>query len=210
MERYGVETALLTFAGVNRRVSWWDPERWALVFRGDDARVFVRRLPRFRALIAAAEIPASFGFSVEEGTTTEPLDPRPGGSPVADCEWSRRVGELAFELDGALSSRSRAAYDRALAAPAGCLAAPDEARLCAWLGALDLEAGRAQSALDLLVRAVARGDADPTTLTNRAVALEALRRPDEAAAAWAEVAARAGDSALGRRARERRANLLAN
>ncbi|HZL21001.1 MAG TPA: hypothetical protein VFG23_24920, partial [Polyangia bacterium] len=210
MESYGVETALLAYAGINRRVSWWDPERWALVFRGDDARVFVRRLPRFRALIAAYEIPANFGFSVEEGTTTEPLDPRPSGSPVADCEWSRRVGELAFELDGGLSSRSRAAYDRALAAPAGCLAGPDEARLCAWLGALDLEGGRAQSALDLLVRAAARGDVDPTTLTNRAVALEALRRPDEAAAAWAEVAARAGDSALGRRARERRAKLLAH
>ncbi len=149
MERYGVETALLAYAGVNRRVSWWDPERWALVFRGDDARVFVRRLPRFRALIAASEIPASFGFSVDEGTTTEPLDARPSGSPVADCEWSRRVGELAFELDGGLSSRARAAYDRALAAPAGCLAAPEEARLCAWLGALDLEGGRAKSALDL-------------------------------------------------------------
>jgi hypothetical protein len=210
MERYGVETALLAYAGVNRRVSWWDPERWALVFRGDDARVFVRRLPRFRSLIAATEIPASFGFSVEEGTTTEPLDARPSGSPVADCEWSRRVGELAFELDGGLSSRARAAYDRALAAPVGCLAAPEEARLCAWLGALDLEGGRAKSALDLLARASARGDADQTTLTNRAVALEALGRADEAAAAWAEVAARAGDSALGRRARERRANLLAH
>ena len=143
MERYGVETALLTYAGVNRRVSWWDPERWALVFRGDDARVFVRRLPRFRSLIAATEIPASFGFSVEEGTTTEPLDARPSGSPVADCEWSRRVGELAFELDGGLSSRARAAYDRALAAPAGCLSAPEEARLCAWLGALESR-GRAR------------------------------------------------------------------
>jgi hypothetical protein len=42
------------------------------------------------------------------------------------------------------------------------------------------------------------------------VALEALGRPDEAAAAWAEVVARAGDSALGRRARERRATLLAH
>jgi len=91
----------------------------------------------------------------------------------------------------------------------GCLAAPEEARLCAWLGALDLEGGRAKSALDLLMRASARGDADPTTLTNRAVALEALGRPDEAAVVWAAVAARAGDSALGRRARERRASLLA-
>ena len=47
MDRYGVDSALLAYAGINRRVAWWDPARWALVFRGGDARVFVRRLPRF-------------------------------------------------------------------------------------------------------------------------------------------------------------------
>jgi hypothetical protein len=208
MDRYGVETALLAYAGLNRRVAWWDPARWALVFRGDDARVFVRRLPRFAPLIAAHEIPASFDFSVEEGTSTLPLEARPAGSPVADCEWSRRVGELLFELDGGLSARARQAYARALAAPPGCLAAADEARLCAWLGALDLEGGRAGSALELLARALARGDRDLTTLTNRAVALETLGRDGQAAEAWAEVAARAGDSALAARARDRRARLL--
>jgi hypothetical protein len=208
MERYGVETALLAYAGINRRVAWWDPARWALVFRGGDARVFVRRLPRFAALIAAQEIPASFDFSVEEGTRTLPLEARPAGSPVADCEWSRRVGELLFELDGELSPRARQAYARALAAPPGCLAASDEARLCAWLGALDLEGGRAGSALELLARALARGDRDLTTFTNRAVALEALGRGAQAAEAWADVAARAGDSALAARARDRRASLL--
>src|SRR5450432_3382535 len=207
MDHYGVETALLAYAGVNRRVAWWDPERWALVFRAGDARVFVRRLPRFGPLIAAREIPATFDFSVEEGTTTLPIEARPAESPVADCEWSRRVGDLLFELDGALSMRARQAYSRALAAPPGCLAPADEARICAWLGALDLEAGRAGSALELLARALARGDRDLTTVTNRAVALEALGRAGEAADAWAEVAARAGDSALGARARERRAHL---
>jgi hypothetical protein len=207
MDHYGVETALLAYAGLNRRVAWWDPERWALVFRAGDARVFVRRLPRFGPLIAAHEIPATFDFSVEEGTTTLPIEARPAGSPVADCEWSRRVGDLLFELDGALSTRARQAYSRALAAPPGCLAPADEARICAWLGALDLEAGRAGSALELLARALARGDRDLTTVTNRAMALEALGRAGEAADAWAEVAARAGDSALGSRARERRAHL---
>ncbi|HMC96007.1 MAG TPA: hypothetical protein VKO16_14700, partial [Polyangia bacterium] len=172
-----------------------------------DARVFVRRLPRFGPLIAAREIPATFDFSVDEGTTTLPIEARPAASPVADCEWSRRVGDLLFELDGALSTRARQAYSRALAAPPGCLAPADEARICAWLGALDLEAGRAGSALELLARALARGDRDLTTVTNRAVALEALGRAGEAADAWAEVAARAGDSALGARARERRAHL---
>jgi hypothetical protein len=207
MDHYGVETALLAYAGLNRRVAWWDPERWALVFRAGDARVFVRRLPRFGPLIAAREIPATFDFSVEDGTTTLPIEARPAASPVADCEWSRRVGDLLFELDGAVSSRARQAYARALAAPPGCLAPADEARICAWLGALDLDAGRAGSALELLARALARGDRDLTTVTNRAVALEALGRAGEAADAWAEVAARAGDSALGARARERRAHL---
>ena len=129
MDRYGVDSALLAYAGINRRVAWWDPARWALVWSGGDARVFVRRLPRFAALIAAHEIPATFGFSVEEGTTTLPLETRPSASPVTDCEWSRRLGDLMFELDGTLSERARTAYARALASPVGCLARADESRL---------------------------------------------------------------------------------
>jgi hypothetical protein len=185
MVGYGVETALLAYAGLNRRVAWWDPARWALVFREGDARVFVRRLPRYRSLIAAREIPATFAFSVEEGTATLPLSERPAGSPLADCEWQRRVGDLLFELDGATSPRAIAAYARALAAPAGCLPAEEEARLGAWLGALALGSARADDALELLDRAVARGSTDLTTLSNRALALEGLGRRLEAAAAWA-------------------------
>ena len=74
MDRYGVDSALLTYAGINRRVAWWDPAQWALVWRASDARVFVRRLPRFRELIARLEIPATFTFSTEEGAATLPLD----------------------------------------------------------------------------------------------------------------------------------------
>jgi len=48
MARYGVDAALLAYAGLNRRVAWWDPARWALVYRAHDARVFARRLPRTR------------------------------------------------------------------------------------------------------------------------------------------------------------------
>jgi hypothetical protein len=207
MDRYGVETALLAYAGINRRVSWWDPQRWALVYREGDARVFVRRLPRHRSIIAAREVPATFAFTVEEGTATIPLVERPAASPVADCEWQRRVGDLLFELDGAASPRARAAYDRALAAPAGCLAAADEARLAAWLGAVALGAGRDAEALLLLDRARDRGDADVTTLSNRALALERLGRPEEAAAAWAEVATRAADPQLRARALDRQRRL---
>jgi tetratricopeptide (TPR) repeat protein len=208
MDAHGVESALLAYAGVNRRLAWWDPERWALVFRQADARVFVSRAPRFAALIASREIPATFRFSEAEGNATVPLETRPASSPVPDCEWQRRLGELTFELDGWASPRTLAAYDRALAAPVGCLRADDDARLTAWLGAVALGAGRAAAALPLLDRALARGNGELSTLTNRAVALESLGRAGEAVAAWEAVIARGGDSPLVARARDRRARLL--
>jgi hypothetical protein len=132
MERYGVESALLAYAGLNRRVSWWDPARWALIYRQHDARVFVRRLPKWRALIAAREIPATFSFTVEEGTATLPIDEPPAASPVSACEWQRRLGDLFAELDEGRPARVVAAYRRALAVP-GCLAPADEAALRKWL-----------------------------------------------------------------------------
>ncbi|HET6149799.1 MAG TPA: hypothetical protein VFH68_19830 [Polyangia bacterium] len=134
MERYGVHSALLAYAGLNRRVSWWDPARWALIYRQHDARVFVRRLPRWRALIAAREIPATFSFTLEEGTATLPLAEPPPASPVPACEWQRRLGDLLVELDEGKPARAVAAYRRALAAPAGCLAPDDERALRRWLG----------------------------------------------------------------------------
>ncbi len=186
--------------GGTRRAGRWSGS-------GGDARVFVRRLPRFAALIAAHEIPATFAFSVEEGTTTLPLETRPSASPVTDCEWSRRLGDLMFELDGALSERARAAYARGLAAPVGCLAPADEARLGAWLGAVELGARRPADALAFLERALGAGNRELSTFADRAAALEALGRRAEAAAAWSDVAARAGDSPLAVRARGRAARL---
>jgi hypothetical protein len=207
MDHYDVTSALLGYAGINPRVAWWDPERWALVWSGGDARVFARRLPRFRALIAAREIPATFAFTAEEGTATLPLETPPAASPVPGAEWQRRLGDLLFELDGALSARARAAYARALAAPPGSLAPADEARLGAWLGAVELAAAHPADALALLDRALGAGDQELSTFTDRAAALEALGRRADAAAAWGEVAHRAGDSALAVRARARAARL---
>jgi len=132
MERYGVDSALLAYAGLNRRVSWWDPAHWALIYRQHDARVFVRRLPKWRALIAAREIPATFSFTVEEGTETLPIDEPPAASPVPACEWERRLGDLFAEIDEGRPARAVAAYRRALAVP-GCLAPADEAALRKWL-----------------------------------------------------------------------------
>ena len=111
------QSALLAYAGLNRRVAWWDPARWALVYRQHDARVFVRRLAEWSALIAAREIPATFAFTVEEGTATLPLDEPPPGSPVPVCEWQRRLGDLLLELDDGRPGRALAAYRRALAGP---------------------------------------------------------------------------------------------
>jgi hypothetical protein len=209
MERYGVDAALLAYAGLNRRVAWWDPARWALVYRERDARVFVRRGPRHDALVAEREIPATFSFTAAEGATTLPLAERPAASPVPDCEWQRRLGDLLFELDGAPSPRMRAAYDRALAATPGCLAAAREARLAAWLGALELGARRFDAAERLLARALERGDADLTTRANRALAAEGAGRRDDARAAWTDVAARAGGTPLADVAAKRLAALSA-
>jgi hypothetical protein len=203
MDRYGVTSALLAYAGINRRVAWWDPARWALVWNTGDARVFVRRLPRFAPLIAAREVPATFSFTAEEGSVTLPLERQPPASPVARCEWDRRLGDVMVQLDGALSARARAAYVRALGAGPGCLATADEATLTAWLGGAELQAGRPALALAWLDRAIAAGDRTVETAANRAAALDALDRTADALAAWRDVAARAGHTPLGARARDR-------
>jgi tetratricopeptide (TPR) repeat protein len=141
-----------------------------------------------------------------------PLDAPPAQSPVPACEWQRRLGDLLFELRGARGApppEALAAYRRALAAPAGCLAAADEAHLAAWMGAVALGEGAMAEAVTLSQRALDRGDRELSTYTNRAVALEALGRTAAAIAAWDDVIARAGDSRLAAKAREHRTRLSA-
>jgi tetratricopeptide (TPR) repeat protein len=196
LDGFGVSSALVGYAGINHRISWWDPDRWALLYRAHDARVFVRRLPRWRDLIATHEIPATFAFTVEEGARTIPLEAPPAGSPVAPCEWQRRLGDLLFELGGA--ARALPAYERALQTP-GCLAIADERATAAWIGAELLERGQPAAALPFLDRA---GD-ELTTLTNRALALERLGHHADAVVAWRQVADRARGTPLGDRAAAR-------
>ena len=207
MDRFGVTSALLDYADVNRRVAWWDPEHWALVFRAQDTRVFVRRLPALRDLIARYEIPASFAFTVEEGSATAPLDTPPVGSPVPLCEWKLRLGDLFFDLDRGHDQHALVAYREALASPPGCLAPEREAAACAWLGAIDRAAGQAEQALALLDRSLAIAPDDTAVLSNRALALEALARPSEAAQVWSRIATLAAGSPLGDRARGRARSL---
>jgi tetratricopeptide (TPR) repeat protein len=200
MEALGVESALLDYAGINRRVSYWDPEAWALVFRAKDARVFVRRLPKWQRLIEQFEIPASFDFTVENGAVTLPLEAPSAASPVPACEWQFRLGDLHFDLEGTTSARALAAYRTALAAPSGCLAPEHELSAAAWIGSLDLAAHDFPNALSLLDRALARAPEDTAVLANRALALQGLGRTTEARETWASIARLAPTSALGRKA----------
>jgi tetratricopeptide (TPR) repeat protein len=207
MDQFGVTSALLDYAGVNRRVAWWDPEAWALVFRAQDTRVFVRRLPAARDLIARYEIPASFSFTADEGSATVPLPTPPSGSPVPLCEWQLRLGDLLFDLEHDHDQRALDAYRQALGAPPGCLAPEREAAICAWLGAIDRAAGRNEQALALLDRSLAIAPDDTAVLTSRALALEALARHREAAQTWSRIAALAAGSPLGARAGARARSL---
>ena len=207
MERYGVTSALLAYAGVNRRVAWWDPQRWALVYRAHDARVFVRRSPAWRALIATYEIPATFSFTVEEGAVTLPLATPPASSPVTACEWQRRLGDLLLDLDGGQPARALPAYQRALEPP-GCLAPHDEATLAGWLGATALQAKEFERCVTLTGRALALLPGDAATRSNRAAAYEALGRLSAAAQDWMQVARDTPDAALARAASARAQRLL--
>ena len=203
MDRLGVDSALIDYAGINRRVAWWAPEDWALVFRAHDTRVFARRTSAHRDLIARAEIPATFEFSLEEGGVTLPLADPPAASPVPACEWQLRLGDLLFDLDHGMSPRALSAYRQALAAPTGCLAPAREASASAWLGTIERSAGRAAEALALFDRSLALVPDDTSVLTNRALVLESLGRTSEAAQAWSRVAEVAAGTPLGERAKER-------
>jgi len=206
MERYGVDAALLADAGLNRRVAWWDPATWALVFRADDARVFVRRTAQWRALIAAKEIPATFSFTVEEGAATQPIDERPAASPLTDCEWQRRLGDLEFDLFPGHADRPRARYERAVATR-GCLPPAEEASLTAYLGGEALQHGAYARAVDYLDRAVALSGEDVRVRASRAAALEGMGRVDAALVDWMQVARAVPGTPVGKAASARVAAL---
>jgi tetratricopeptide (TPR) repeat protein len=203
MDGLGVESALLDYAGINRRVAFWDPERWALVFRAKDSRVFVRRLPKWKEVIATFEIPATFDFAIETGAATRPLLTPPALSPVPACEWQIRLGDLYFDLDNGKSDRATAAYRAALAEPAGCLPSEHELSAAAWIGSLEVSSGEFAQALPLLDRALAVAPEDTAVLTNRALALTGLGRAHEARAVWTRIAVVAAGTELGRRAAEK-------
>jgi hypothetical protein len=163
---FGVTTALVTDSG---RGAFFDPARWALVYHAADGLVFVARRPEFAALAARVEIPLTFGATDGE---PQPLSARPPDSPVSDCEWQRRLGDVLTEMRD--DAAAIAAYRRARAQPE-CLhpAALVLARMALGDAALRVRdpamAAEAYAGIDL-----------PRAHTNRALALISLGRAQEA------------------------------
>ena len=169
---FGVTTALVTYPDLNPRAAFFDPERWALVYRAADGLVFVARRPELAALAARAEIPVTFAFARATGVEPRALDTRPAGSPVTDCEWQRRLGDFFAEAHEDLLALN--AYRNARAKP-GCLDAPALllTRMALGDAALRLRdpasAAEAYAGIDL-----------PRAHSNRALALLALGQVQEA------------------------------
>lgn len=122
MESFGVRAALLSYPDVNPRAAWWDPERWALVYRATDGLVFVRRDIGAPGLLAE-ELPLTFHADGQGGIAAVPLEEPPSASVVPACRWALRLGRhLLAEGQGAAA---RAAHARAIARP-GCLTSDEE------------------------------------------------------------------------------------
>jgi hypothetical protein len=222
MDRFGVTSALVTYPSVNPRGALFDPARWALVYRDREALIFARRGPERARSIAAHELPLTFRFDAATGLVAEALAAPPPGAAANACAWSLRLGD--FWLEGGAAGRARAAYEaaapcldpprrRALASLELQLGAPEAAvRLLAGLpdpearvrrGFALLRLARAEEALaDFTAAAGAGGEVDATL--GRALAMEALHRDDEAAAAFRDFLRRAPGH-IG--AREARAHL---
>ena len=214
LDGFGVTSALLSYPSLNPRATLFDPGRWALVYRAADGLVFARRDGARAALIAARELPLTFGRAADGTIVEQVLEARPPTSEVADCEWSARVAEAFVERGD--DARARPLYERALEASdasEGACAGPARQRaLRVALGDLDLRRGDPAAAIrayadvpDAEVR-LKRGLA-LLALGRAAEALDDLAaarraRPDEAEPALGEGLALA---ALGRRAEARAA-----
>ena len=167
LRRFGVDAALVVEPGTNRRSGSFDPDEWALVWRRPTALVFARRTPAHAALIAADEIPLAVTFRWEDGMHTAPLPTPPARSPVARCEWDRR---LAAVLDGD-GDFDRALDARADALARGCLAPTDEADTRFYLAARLQRQGDLARAAAEYDRVLTLRPTDPRARINRAWAI---------------------------------------
>jgi tetratricopeptide (TPR) repeat protein len=176
LARYDVQAALISYPDVNPRTALFDPARWALVFRSSEALVFVRRGPAHDDLIAREEQPLTFHFERATGAEPVPIDEPPATSPLAACEWQRRLGEALIERRQ--TAAADAAFGSALRSP-GCLSEPTRAAARQQAASVALELGDAARARSLL-----QGLDTPSAQTNRGYAELQLGRPEEALAAF--------------------------
>jgi hypothetical protein len=218
LDGFSVDAALLTYPTVNPRGAWFDPEKWALVYRAADGLVFTRRLPERTALIDELEIPLSFSYAPATGLQPVPLRQRPAAATLPDCEWQRRLGD--FHRGTGDDRAALSDYEEALATPSGtcldsgwqasarqtlgavALRLGEMAKAAAWLDGLDtpqarsnhgfalLGLGQATLALADFEAALAAKPDNDEAIFGRGLALEALGRRGEAAAAFKELLAR--------------------
>jgi tetratricopeptide (TPR) repeat protein len=218
LDGFSVDAALLTYPTVNPRGAWFDPGKWALVYRAPDGLVFTRRLPDRAVLIDELEIPLSFSYAHATGLQPVALAQRPPEATLPECEWQRRLGD--FRRSTADDRAALGHYQSALAAPSGtcldsgwqasvrqtlgavALRLGEPAKAAAWLdGLLAAEArtnhgfallglGQAASALADFDVALAGKPANDEACFGRGLALEALGRRAEAAAAFMQLLAR--------------------
>jgi hypothetical protein len=172
LDQFGVTTALVSYPELNPRAALFDPARWALVYRDTDALVFVIRLPDFAALIARDEVPMTFTFVRGAGVTAQALTRRPAGSPIPDCDWQKRVGDVLLELGDEAGARD--AYSAAARVPS-CLEAGARVAAAIARGDLALKNGDAAAAVEAYA-----GIAEPRVRANRGLALLSLGRAREA------------------------------
>jgi hypothetical protein len=204
LDGFGVTSALITYPDVNPRGALFDPELWALVYRASDGLVFARR-PLHSDL---PELPLGFTYSWADGLAVVPLSEPPVSSRESRCAWKRALGEYRREA-GARES-ALADYEEAIGSN-GESVCVEAARAAAGELALNLgDAAKAARLLDGLVDAVSRtnhgfalvGSGQPgAALTDfdsvlathpssaeanfgRGLALVAVGRADEAAAAF--------------------------
>ena len=172
LDGFGVTTALVSYPDLNPRGALFAPERWALVYRDGEALVFASRRPEFASVIARAELPWTFSYARGVGVSGRPLAIRPAGSPVRDCDWQKRLGDVFFEIGD--DADARAAYAAAAKAP-DCLDATSRTAAAIARGDLALKTGDAVAAVEAYA-----GISDPHARAKRGLALMTLGRAREA------------------------------
>ena len=230
LDGFSVDAALLTYATVNPRGAWFDPGKWALVYRAADGLVFTRRLPERAALIDELELPLSFSYASATGLQPLPLWQKPPETTVPECEWQRRLGD--FHRSAGDEQAALRAYESALAGQSGTCLDPtwqpgvrqilgalalrlgEPAKAVTWLDGLLAPQARTNHGFALLglgqaAAALADFDAALAALPRndeagfgRGLALEALGRRAEAAAAFTQLLARSPDHLSASVARE--------